>query len=244
MRGPLRETRIRPRDVVLGLASAASLYLTFQIGDRFARRYVPSGERDIADIYTLRTLRPKPEIAARLATLIGPAEELFWRGYVQEGLMSAFGRWRGSAVAAMAYGGVHLVTGNFTLFGAAGIAGAHWCLLYARRHAHGCAHRQPRDLGRLDLPHPAHGRHDDPIGRGRLAAAAPAAALSSGHPQRASIWTMRSRTMRATRSVGSGCSGVNCTVPLAMTKPWSSSRWRSISSGLMGKSEQCALYAA
>ena len=31
----------------------------------------------------------------------------------------------------MAYGGVHIVTGNFTLFGAAGIAGAHWCALYA-----------------------------------------------------------------------------------------------------------------
>ena len=131
LRAPLRETRIRPRDVVLGLLSAASLYLTFRVGDRFARRFVPTGERDIADIYTLRTLRPRAEIGTRLGTLIGPAEELFWRGYVQEGLIGAFGRWPGSAVAAMAYGGVHLVTGNFTLFGAAGIAGAHWCLLYA-----------------------------------------------------------------------------------------------------------------
>ena len=26
---------------------------------------------------------------------------------------------------------IRSVTGNFTLFGAAGIAGAHWCLLYA-----------------------------------------------------------------------------------------------------------------
>jgi hypothetical protein len=130
LRAPLRATRIRPRDVVLGLLSAASLYLTFQVGDRFARRFVPSGERDIADIYTLRGLRPNEEIALRLATIIGPAEELFWRGYIQEGLMGGFGRWPGSAMAAMAYGGVHLVTGNFTLFGAAGIAGAHWCLLY------------------------------------------------------------------------------------------------------------------
>jgi len=131
LRPSLRETRLRPRDIALGLASAAGLYLTFQVGDRFARRFVPSGERDIADIYTLRTLRPASEIGLRLATIIGPAEELFWRGYVQEGLIGAFGRWPGSALAAMAYGGVHLVTGNFTLFGAAGIAGAHWCLLYA-----------------------------------------------------------------------------------------------------------------
>jgi hypothetical protein len=130
-RPALRRTRIGPREVVLGLASAAALYATFQAGDRFARRYVPSGEGDIADIYALRELRPHGEIAARLATIVGPAEELFWRGYVQAGLAATFGRWPGAALAALAYGGVHLVTGNFTLFGAAGIAGAHWCLLYA-----------------------------------------------------------------------------------------------------------------
>jgi hypothetical protein len=126
-----RLTRIGPSDVALGAASAAALYATFQVGDQFARRVVPGGDAQIRDIYTLRTLRPRGEIAARLATIIGPAEELFWRGLVQEDLMDRFGRWRGSALAAMAYGGVHIVTGNFTLFGAAGIAGAHWCLLRA-----------------------------------------------------------------------------------------------------------------
>ena len=128
---PARRTRIGPREVALGLASAAVLYVTFRVGDRFARRVVPGGDAEIRDIYTLRMLRPKEEIAVRLATVIGPAEELFWRGLVQEALMARFGRWPGAALAAMAYGGVHIVTGNFTLFGAAGIAGAHWCALYA-----------------------------------------------------------------------------------------------------------------
>ena len=126
-----RSVRIRPRDVAIGLASAATLYLTFGLGDRFARRFVPGGDAQIRDIYTLRTLRPRPEIAARLATIVGPAEELFWRGLVQEALMARYGRWPGAALAAGAYGGVHIVTGNFTLFGAAGVAGAHWCALYA-----------------------------------------------------------------------------------------------------------------
>ena len=130
-RPTLRRTRIGGREIALGLASAAALYATFQIGDRFARRYVPSGARDIKAIYDLRELRPRGEIAARLATIVGPAEELFWRGYVQAGLAAAFGRWPGAALATLAYGGVHLVTGNFTLFGAAGVAGAHWGLLYA-----------------------------------------------------------------------------------------------------------------
>ena len=73
----------------------------------------------------------EPEIAARLALVVGPAEEIFWRGLVQTALMRRFGRWPGAALAATAYGGVHVTTGNFTLFGAAGIAGAHWCALYA-----------------------------------------------------------------------------------------------------------------
>jgi hypothetical protein len=128
---PARRARIGASDVALGLGSAAALYATFKVGDAFARRFVSGGEAQIQDIYTLRTIRPGPEIAARLAMVIGPAEELFWRGLVQEALMARYGRWPGAALAAMAYGGVHIVTGNFTLFGAAGIAGAHWCALYA-----------------------------------------------------------------------------------------------------------------
>jgi membrane protease YdiL (CAAX protease family) len=125
-----RSARLRPWHVPLGILSAAALYLTFQVGDRFARRFVPDGDAEIREIYALRTLRPRGEIAARLATIIGPAEELFWRGLVQAALMRRFGRWRGAALAAGAYGGVHVTSGNFTLLGAAGVAGAHWCALY------------------------------------------------------------------------------------------------------------------
>jgi membrane protease YdiL (CAAX protease family) len=128
-----RSRRLRPRwwHLPAGLASAGVLYLTFRAGDRFARRFVPGGDAQIRDIYALRTLRPKPEIAARLALLVGPAEEIFWRGLVQSALMRRYGRWPGAVLATLAYGGVHVVTGNFTLIGAAGVAGAHWCALYA-----------------------------------------------------------------------------------------------------------------
>jgi uncharacterized protein len=128
---PARRAGIRWWHVPLGLASAAILYVTFRFGDRFARRFVPTGEREIREIYALRTLRPKEEIAARLATIVGPAEELFWRGLVQAAFMRRHGRWRGAALATVAYGGVHVTSGNFTLLGAAGVAGAHWCALYA-----------------------------------------------------------------------------------------------------------------
>jgi membrane protease YdiL (CAAX protease family) len=128
---PARRLHVGKTDVAIGLASAATLYATFQLGDRFARRFVPGGERQIRDIYGLRELRPRPEIAARLLAVVAPAEELFWRGLVQAALMRRLGRWPGAAAGAASYAGVHAVTGNVTLVGAAGVAGVHWAALYA-----------------------------------------------------------------------------------------------------------------
>ena len=119
----LRTMRVRPLDIAQGLGSAAILYRIFSLGDQLARQLMPRGSKEIKDIYALRTLQPPEEIGARLATVIGPAEELFWRGFVQ--------RRAGGLAAAAAYGGVHLVTGNATLVGAAAIAGIYWGLLRA-----------------------------------------------------------------------------------------------------------------
>ncbi len=98
--GRARGARIWPRHVPVGLRSAGILYVTFQMGDRFARRFLPAGDAEIREIYALRTIRPSAEIGARLAAIIGPAEELFWRGLIQSALMRRFGRWRGAALAA------------------------------------------------------------------------------------------------------------------------------------------------
>ncbi|HET7699498.1 MAG TPA: CPBP family glutamic-type intramembrane protease [Candidatus Limnocylindria bacterium] len=119
----LRRMRPRGRDIALGLGSAAVLYVIFQVGDRLARAVMPRGAKEIRDIYALRTLGPKEEIGLRLASVIGPAEELFWRGLVQ--------RRAGGLAAAAAYGGAHLVTGNTTLIGAAAVAGIYWGALRA-----------------------------------------------------------------------------------------------------------------
>jgi hypothetical protein len=120
--------RLRPkwwRDIPLGLLVAAGLYAIFQVGDRKAREVMPRGEEQIKEIYALREIRPKEEIALRLATVIGPAEELFWRGWLQRRI--------GWLPASAAYAGAHLVTGNATLIGAAAVAGLYWGLLAAIR---------------------------------------------------------------------------------------------------------------
>ncbi len=127
----LRRERLRPPDIVRGLGSAAVLYVIFQVGDRLARRIMPAGGREIGDIYTLRTQAPRPAIAAALAIAIGPGEELFWRGLVQRGLQPRFGRVGAALLASAVYGGIHLVSENLTLTGAAGTAGLFWGLVYA-----------------------------------------------------------------------------------------------------------------
>jgi membrane protease YdiL (CAAX protease family) len=127
----LRRTRIRRKDVAIGLVAAAGLYAVFQAGDRAARAVMPKGGDEIDAIYGLRRLEPAPKLAARLALVVGPAEELFWRGLVQRGLADRVGNVRAAGLSAAAYAGAHIVTGNLTLIGAAGVAGAYWSALAA-----------------------------------------------------------------------------------------------------------------
>jgi len=122
----LRRTRFSLRDVLVGLGSAGFLYGIFQVGDRLARLILPKGGAEINAIYGLEKLRPRHELAARLGFVIGPAEELFWRGLVQARLMRRFGLLPGYVMGTAAYGGAHLVTGNLTLIAAATVAGAFW----------------------------------------------------------------------------------------------------------------------
>jgi hypothetical protein len=124
----LRRTRLRPADVARGVASAGLLYAVFQVGDRFARRVMPNGAAEIDEIYRKRGLAPDRFIASALVLLIAPGEELFWRGLVNRYLAQRLGPVWGNAAGATVYGAIHLVSGNLTLTGAAGVAGAFWSL--------------------------------------------------------------------------------------------------------------------
>lgn len=130
-RPELRRLRPRPRHVAEGAGIAAGLYAVFQVGDRLARTVMPAGGEDISAIYDLRRGQNELAIAARLAAVIAPAEELFWRGWLQRSLGSRRGRWQAAALAAGTYGVVHVPSGNPTLVGAATVAGAYWSALAA-----------------------------------------------------------------------------------------------------------------
>ena len=69
-------------------------------------------------------------IAIALLLLIGPAEEIFWRGYVQRTLAERWGANKGFIVATAIYTLVHIGSFNFMLIMSAMVCGIAWGLLY------------------------------------------------------------------------------------------------------------------
>jgi membrane protease YdiL (CAAX protease family) len=126
------EFRVDPRDVLIGLASAALLYFIFWAGRAVSTTLFDFAGRQIGGIYHKGEGTPLWTIALLLFCVTGPSEEIFWRGYLQRNLMERFGRWPGWAIATIIYAGVHVWSCNFMLVGAAAVAGAFWGALYAR----------------------------------------------------------------------------------------------------------------
>ena len=89
-----------------------------------------------------------------MALLIGPGEEIFWRGYLQRRWQERFGAGRGFLFAAALYAAVHAGSGNVMLVLAAAVCGAVLGIpLYAdgfgasrRRQSHGLGPGRVRPL--------------------------------------------------------------------------------------------------
>jgi membrane protease YdiL (CAAX protease family) len=65
-----------------------------------------------------------------LLFVIGPAEEIFWRGYVQQRLGKRFSVAGSMIIATAVYTLVHIASFNFMLIMAAMVCGAFWGLMY------------------------------------------------------------------------------------------------------------------
>lgn len=120
------------RKLLLGIGSAALLYIVFALGHALALRVFSFGEAGVADVYALRAGVPGWRIALLLGFVIGPGEELFWRGFFQERAAATTCPSYGFALAAMLYTAVHLASGNLMLVLAAAVCGVFWGWLYMR----------------------------------------------------------------------------------------------------------------
>ena len=125
-----RRLRFAPGNILLGLAIAIALWAAFWVGDKVASELFDFARPEVDAIYGIKEGIPAWVLSLLLLGLIGPAEEVFWRGYVQEHLSRRLGPWGGFALATALYTVVHIPSGNFMLIMAALVAGTVWGLGY------------------------------------------------------------------------------------------------------------------
>ncbi len=130
----LREdVRSRPlRKIALGVLSATVLYGVFCLGGVLVRRFLPTGGDGIGAVYALKSGAPTLRIGLLLLLVIGPGEELFWRGYLQRTWQKRIGGASALPLAVAVYTAVHVASGNPVLVLAAAVCGLFWGVLYQR----------------------------------------------------------------------------------------------------------------
>ena len=87
------------------------------------------------DVYAFKTGLPVGVIGLLLLFPISPAEEIFWRGLLQNGFVAKFGRLSGYVMTTLAYSLVHLPTFNYPLMLVALIAGLAWGALLLKTNS-------------------------------------------------------------------------------------------------------------
>lgn len=122
----------QPVHIIAGLLSAVILYGIFYAGDRIAALILPYARQQVEGIYANRQLMDVRIIAVLLVVFIGPAEEVFWRGFIQDTLQEKYGKNRGWIIASVAYAGVHVVAWNFMLVAAALVCGLFWGYIFKK----------------------------------------------------------------------------------------------------------------
>ena len=93
---------------------------------------VPGFTSTISSVYAFAGGTPKAAIAAVLFFPIGPAEELYWRGFIQRNLRGALSPTKALVVTSVVYASIHIVTLNLSLIFVALVGGIVWGWLYNR----------------------------------------------------------------------------------------------------------------
>ncbi|MBR5830943.1 MAG: CPBP family intramembrane metalloprotease [Tidjanibacter sp.] len=129
LRDTLKEN-FRVSDVPIGVAIGALLWGVFWVGDKVAVWMFPFADGEIGSIYAMRDGMDYLTIGLLLLFVVGPAEEIFWRGFVQEKLGQRWSPTLGFIITTAIYALAHIWSLNFMLIVAAGVAGGVWGLLY------------------------------------------------------------------------------------------------------------------
>lgn len=120
------------KKIGLGFLSALALYGVFWAGNAVSRAVLPAAAKDIEAVYAFRQDAAIIRIGLLIVFVIGPGEELFWRGFLQRRWQKRLGQTLGWLLAAGFYAVVHVGSGNSMLVLSALVCGLYWGALYTR----------------------------------------------------------------------------------------------------------------
>lgn len=126
----LNDIHICWQEVVSGLAIAFVLWWIFWIGDKVSGWLFSFERPQVEMIYAMKHGTSPTLIAVLLLLIIGPAEEIFWRGFIQRRMMKHWNPNIGFIVATACYTAVHIPSINFMLIMAALVVGFCWGAIY------------------------------------------------------------------------------------------------------------------
>ncbi len=121
--------------ILYGALAAASLYAVFFAGNILSRRLFLSAGSGIAAIYLLRNRSSLWKIIPLMVFIIGPGEELLWRGYIQRQYSYMLGKPAGYFTSVLLYTIFHAGSANYMLVIAAFVGGMFWGWLYLWKNA-------------------------------------------------------------------------------------------------------------
>ena len=124
--------KFEPRWLIIGIIGAISLYIIFYAGNYFSKLLFNFTQSQVGNIYSIKEQGSKIFIGFALLLWIGPAEEIFWRGYVQHNISKTTGDVKAFIITTLIYALVHIWSFNFMLVMAALICGIFWGWLFMK----------------------------------------------------------------------------------------------------------------
>ncbi len=131
-------------NILLGAGLAAVLWGVFWVGDILSSLMFDFARPQVDMIYSMKDGSNPWVLTALMLLIIGPAEEIFWRGYLQKSFSKRWNPNIGFVVTTLMYSLVHISKFNFMLIMAAAVAGFVWGLAYRF---------YPEKLGAIILSH-------------------------------------------------------------------------------------------
>ena len=95
--------KITLRHILIGIISAIVLYFVFYAGNIISGYLFPFKDAQISSVYSNKAQGNSLLIGGLLLFVIGPGEEIYWRGFIQNFISKKFGENKGYIFATLLY---------------------------------------------------------------------------------------------------------------------------------------------